>query len=80
MFFQNVLSCDRVQRVSKLVGNTGIDDTKKFVLSSLLVEHDAVGDVDYLDYILAFERAEFNLNIFVLGLALTESAVMVLLK
>ena len=63
MLFQNVLSLNGVQRVSKLVGDTSIDDTKKFILSSLLVEQDVVGDVDNLNNILAFQRVVLNLNI-----------------
>ena len=45
------------------MGNTGIDYVKEFVLSFLLVKHDAVGDVNDLHNCLTFERAAFNLNI-----------------
>ena len=65
MLFQHVLSGYRIQRVSKLVGNTGIDYAEKLVLGSLLVKHDAVGDVDYLDYSLPIQRAILHLNIFI---------------
>ena len=53
MLFQHVLSRYRIQGVSKLMGHTCVDNAEKLVLSPLLVEHDAVGNVDYLDYGLA---------------------------
>jgi len=68
VLFQNILCWNRVQRVPKFVGNTGINDTEKLVLSSLLVEHDTVGDVDNLDYILAFQWTVLHLNVPVLNL------------
>ena len=66
MLFQHILSRYRIQGVSKLMGNTCVDYAEKLVLSPLLVEHDAVGNVDYLDYRLTFQRANFDLNIFIL--------------
>ena len=52
------------------MGHTCVDNAEKLVLSPLLVEHDAVGNVDYLDYRLTFQRAILDLNIFVLILIL----------
>ena len=63
MLFQHILSRYRIQGVSKLMGNTCVDNAEKLVLSPLLVEHDAVGNVDYLNNCFAFERAALHLNI-----------------
>ena len=69
MPFQNILRLYRIQRVSKFVGNTRIDHIKKLILCSLLVEHDGIGDVDYLDYCFTFEFATFDLDVSILSLA-----------
>ena len=62
------------------MGNTGIDNTKKLILSSLLVEHDAVRDVNYLDYCLTFQWAIFHLDVPILILAISNSTISVFLN
>lgn len=62
--------------------NTCIDNVEKLILSSLLVKHDAVGDVNDLDYRLTFERAKFHLNISILdfALAISRSSFIILIQ
>ena len=62
----NVLGNNRIERVSKLVGHTGVDQLQKLVLSFLLIVHDWVRDVNELkhDFILIVEveACGFNLD------------------
>ena len=57
MPLQNILSRYGIERVSKLMGYAGVDNAMKFILSSLLVEHDTVGNINNLNYSLTFQRA-----------------------
>ena len=52
------------------MGYAGINETKKLILRPLLVEHDAVRDVDDLDDGFAFQGAALDLNVSALVLLL----------
>ena len=81
MSLQNILSRYGIERVSKLMGYAGVDDAMKFILSSLLVEHDTVRNINNLNYSLTFQRAVLHLNIFILFLNLAGSkSTFILLK
>lgn len=80
MLFQHILSWYGIQRVSQLMGHACIDNAKKFILSSLLVEHDAIGDVNYLDYGLGFQACAFDLHVSILWLARTIPALLKLTR
>ena len=54
MLFQNILGLYWIQGVSELVRDTRVDNIQKLVLRSLLVEHDTIRNVDYLDNGLVF--------------------------
>ena len=63
------------------MGYAGVDNAMKFILSSLLVEHDTVGNINNLNYSLTFQRAVLHLNIFILFLNLARSKfALILLK
>ena len=67
MVLFDVLSYDRVQRIPKLVRDTGVDHCQEGIFCLRLIVHDSVGNINNLEHglllIVLLKVGAFNLNV-----------------